>query len=235
MLFTYKVIDSEGREKTGKIDSHSKSSAIDSLQGRGYIVVSIKGEDEGGIFDRKFTFGGVSNKEIVILSKQLSILFTAQVSALKIFRMLSSEAGNDILKDAMTEIASDISDGSSLTAAMAKHPKVFTSFYVNMVGAGEEAGKLSQTFEFLADYLERAYEVTSKAKSALIYPSFVLGVFVIVMYLMLTMVIPKIAEMLISNGNELPIPTKIVIAMSNFLVDYGLFFIILLGIGGYFL
>jgi type II secretory pathway component PulF len=235
MLFTYKVVDSEGREKTGKIDSHSKEAAISSLQGRGYIVVSIKGEDEGGIFERKITFGGVSNKEIVVLSKQLSILFTAQVSALKIFRMLSEEAGNDILKDAMVEIASDISDGSSLTAAMAKHPKVFSSFYVNMVGAGEEAGKLSQTFSFLADYLERSYEVTSKAKSALIYPSFVMGVFVIVMYLMLTMVIPKIAEMLVNNGQELPIPTKIVIAMSNFLVNYGLFFIISLVIGGYFL
>lgn len=235
MLFTYKVVDSEGRSKEGKIDSHSKEAAVNSLQGRGYIVVSIKGEGEGSIFERKITFGGVSNKEIVILSKQLSILFTAQVSALKIFRMLSGEAGNELLKDAMTEIASDISDGSSLTAAMAKHPKVFSSFYVNMVGAGEEAGKLSQTFNFLADYLERSYEVTSKAKSALIYPSFVMGVFVIVMYLMLTMVIPKIAEMLVSNGQDLPIPTKIVIAMSNFLVNYGLFFIIAVFTGGYFL
>lgn len=235
MLFTYKVVDSEGREKSGKIDSHSKESAISSLQGRGYIVVSIKGEDEGGLFDRKFSFGGVSNKEIVILSKQLSILFTAQVSALKIFRMLSGEADNETLKKAMIEIASDISDGSSLTVAMSKHPKVFSSFYVNMVGAGEEAGKLSQTFEFLADYLERSYEVTSKAKSALIYPSFVLGVFFIVMYMMLTMVIPKIAEMLVKNGKDLPIPTKIVIAMSNFLVNYGLFFIIVLVVGSYFL
>ena len=211
MLFSYKVVDKEGREKTGQIDSHSKEVAINSLQGRGYIIVSIKSEEEKGIFEKKFNFGGVSNKEIVILSQQLSILFTAQVSALKIFRMISGESKNVILSAALTEIASDIADGSSLTAAMAKHPKVFSSFYVNMVAAGEEAGKLSQTFTFLADYLERSYAVTSKAKSALIYPSFVLGVFVIVMYLMLTMVIPKIAGMLSKNGQELPIPTKIVI------------------------
>ena len=236
MLFSYKVVDQEGKSKTGKIDSHSKDAAIASLQSRGYIIISIIAEDEKSFLQGgKINFGGVSNKEIVILSKQLSILFTAQVSALKIFRMLSEETPNEILKEAMVEIASDISDGSSLTAAMAKHPKVFSSFYVNMVGAGEEAGKLSQTFSFLADYLERSYEVTSKAKSALIYPSFVLGIFFIVMYLMLTMVIPKIAKMLTTNGQELPLPTKIVIGMSNFLVNYGLFFILALIVGGYFI
>lgn len=235
MLFSYKVVDKDGRQKTGQIDSHSKEVAINSLQSRGYIIVSIKSEDEKSIFEKNISFGGVSNKEIVILSQQLSILFTAQVSALKIFRMISGESKNPILKNALTEIASDIADGSSLTGAMAKHPKVFSSFYVNMVAAGEEAGKLSQTFTFLADYLERSYAITSKAKSALIYPSFVLGVFVIVMYMMLTMVIPKIAGMLDKNGQELPVPTKIVIWASDFLVNYGLFFIIALIFGGYFL
>jgi type IV pilus assembly protein PilC len=210
MLFNYKIIDTNGNEKIGKIDSHSKDAAINTLQENGSIIISIR-EDGAGIFGKNMVFGRVSNKEIVILSKQLSILFTAQVSALKIFRMLSTETPNVILKNAMVEIASDISDGSSLTDALAKHPKIFSSFYVNMVGAGEEAGKLSETFQFLADYLERSYEVTSKAKSALIYPSFVIGVFFIVMYLMLTMVIPKISEMLTKNGQELPVPTKIVI------------------------
>jgi len=106
--------------------------------------------------------------------------------------------------------------------------KVISSFYVNMVSAGEESGKLSATFTYLADYLERTYELTSKAKGALVYPAFVISVFFIVMYLMLTLVIPKISKILIDSGQELPFFTKIVVGLSNFLANYGLFFIIAL-------
>lgn len=165
--------------------------------------------------------GHVSNKEIVMLSKQLSTLFTAQISAVKIFRMIGSDHKNEIIKNALTQIADDIADGASVAKAMAKHPKVFSSFFVNMIMAGEESGKMSQTFEYLADYMEKTYAVTSKVKGALIYPSFIIVVFFIVMYLMLTMVIPNIADMLVKGGAELPLPTKIVIGVSNFLVDYG--------------
>jgi type IV pilus assembly protein PilC len=234
-LFKYVVFDKNGRETKGQIDAHTKDAAITSLQSRGYIISSIKGAEEKTFLERSVTLGGVKNKEIVILSKQLATLFDAQVSAIRIFRMLAEESKNEIIRNALTSIADDISDGSSVANAMVKHPKVFSSFYVNMIAAGEEAGKMSQTFNYLSDYLERSYAVTSKVKGAMIYPSFVLGVFVIVMYLMLTMVIPKIAEMLVSNGGDLPMATKIVIAVSDFLVDYGFIFIGLLVIGGFFL
>lgn len=234
-LFKYVVFDKNSRRTKGQIDAHTKDAAIVSLQNRGYIISSIKGEDDESFLERSISLGGVKNKEIVILSKQLAILFDAQVSAIRIFRMISSEMKNEILRSSLTEIADDISDGSSVANAMKKHPKVFSAFYVNMIAAGEEAGQMSQTFTYLSDYLERSYAVTSKVKGALIYPSFVLGVFFIVMYLMLTLVIPKIAEMLISGGNELPVATEIVIAASDFLVSYGFIFITLLIVGGYFL
>jgi type IV pilus assembly protein PilC len=234
-LFKYIVFDKNGRETKGQIDAHTKDAAISSLQSRGYIISSIKGDDEKTFLEKSVILGGVKNKEIVILSKQLSTLFDAQVSAIRIFRMIAEESSNTIIKNSLTEIADDISDGSSVNNAMQKHPKVFSSFYVNMIAAGEESGQLSQTFEYLSDYLERSYEITRKVKGALIYPVFVLGVFVIVMYLMLTMVIPKISEMLISGGNELPLPTQIVIGTSNFLVNYGFIFVMGLIVGGYFL
>ena len=234
-LFKYTVFDKNGKETKGQIDAHTKDAAIASLQSRGYIISTIKGDDDRGFLEKSISLGRVKNKEIVILSKQLAILFDAQVSAIRIFRMISSEVQNDILRNALTEIADDIADGSSVTNALKKHPKVFSAFYVNMIAAGEESGKMSQTFNYLSDYLERSYAVTSKVKGALIYPSFVLGVFVIVMYLMLTLVIPKISEMLINGGNELPLATEIVIATSDFLVDYGFIFITLLIIGSYFL
>lgn len=210
-LFKYIVFDKNGKKKNGQIDAHTKDAAIASLQSRGYILSSIKSKDEGSFLERTIVLGGVKNKEIVILSKQLATLFDAQVSAIRIFRMISGEGTNNVLKSALTEIADNIADGSSVASAMEKHPKVFSAFYVNMIAAGEESGQMSQTFSYLSDYLERSYAITSKVKGSLIYPAFVLGVFSIVMYLMLTLVIPKISETLISGGNELPIPTKIVI------------------------
>ena len=103
-----------------------------------------------------------------------------------------------------------------------------------MVRAGEESGKLDQTFVFLADYMDRNFELTSKARNALIYPAFISTTFVAVMTLMLTFVIPKIGDILISNGGTLPIYTQITLDFSAFLVDYGIFILIALIIGGYF-
>ena len=112
--------------------------------------------------------------------------------------------------------------GNSISKALAKHPDVFTDFYVNMVRAGEETGKLDQTFMYLADHLDRNYEVVSKAKNALIYPAFVIAVFVGVMVLMFTTIIPKIKGVLIDSGQSLPIYTQVVFGISDFFINYGL-------------
>ena len=233
-LFKYSAIDRDGNDRRGEIEAHNQDIAITSLQERGYIISSIKSSEQGNLLEMNITIGGVKNKDIVILSKQLSTLFEAQVSALRVFRLISAETESPMLREALTDVAADISDGSSITNALKKHPKVFSNFYVNMVASGEESGKLSETFTYLAEYLDRSYELTSKAKSALVYPSFIISVFFMVMYLMLTMVIPKIAKILVDAGQELPFATKITIGLSNFLVDYGLFFIIGLIVGGFF-
>lgn len=232
-LFNYEAVDREGNPRSGEIEAHNIDVAISSLQNRGLIISEIKPADKKSLFETNITLGGVKNKDIVILSKQLSTLFEAQVSALRVFRLLAKEAESAVLRQALDTVASDISDGSSVTQALSKHPKVFSTFYVNMVAAGEESGKLSATFTYLADYLDRSYELTSKAKNALVYPAFVISVFFIVMYLMLTLVIPKISQILIDSGQELPIFTKIVVAFSNFLAAYGLFFVAGLAIFGF--
>src|SRR5262245_20449665 len=220
MLFNYKAIDSTGAEKSGSIDAVNVDVAINSLQRRGLIISEIKSaEDEGGLLSRNLTiFQRVSNKDVVILSRQMSTLFSAQVSALRIFRLLSTEAENPALQTILSEVADDLQGGSSISKALSKHPKVFSPFYVNMVKAGEESGKLDETFVYLADYLDRNYAVTSKAKNALIYPAFVIFTFVVVMVLMLTLVIPKISAILESAGQTVPIYTRIVIGMSTFVV-----------------
>lgn len=236
MLFVYKALDQDGNEREGTIDALSMDVAVTALQRRNLIVSSIQPAEQGGILSFEIElFAGVSNREIVILSRQIATLFEAQVSALRVFRLLATEMDNQKLTKVLTSIADDIQGGNPISKAMAKHPKVFTKFYTNMVKAGEEAGRLSETFTFLADYLDRTYEVQNKAQNALIYPAFVIGTFVVVMVLMLTMVIPRISSILIDSGQEIPLYTQIVIALSQFFVNYGFFLLIGLAVGGFFL
>lgn len=235
MLFKYKVVDGQGNQKEGEIDAPSKDIAISGLQRRGFIVISIVEEGNKKSFLQISLFEKVPMKDVVILSRQISTLFGAEVSALKAFSMLASNAENKLLARKLNEITSDLQSGVSISGSLAKHPEVFSDFYVNMVKVGEETGKLNETFGHLADYLNRQYALTTKTKNALIYPVFVIFTFFVVMGLMFTVVIPKLSSIILDAGQEPPVYTKIVIAMSDFFVNYGFLFIIFLILSGFWL
>ena len=237
MLFNYEAIDNTGAQKVGSIDAVNVDIAISSLQRRGLIITNVKEAGTSSSFLSKniSIFDHVSTKDVVILSRQLSTLFEAQGSALRIFRLLGAETENHVLNAKLTIIADDLQSGSSISQALAKHPKIFNEFYVSMVKAGEESGKLDETFQYLADYLDRAYELSSKVRGALIYPAFVVITFITVMILMFTMVIPKISGILVESGAEIPAYTKVILGISNFLVSYGFILLGILIIVGFFL
>ncbi len=221
MLFKYKAIDASGNKKEGEIDAINEEVAINSLHRRGLFLYSITSAEKKSLLQTNITFfERVKNKEIIILSRQIATLFESQVSALRIFRLLGAETPNPLLKRKMAAITDDLQAGNSIAKALSKHPDVFSSFYINMVRAGEESGKLDRTFVYLADYLDRTYEVTSKARNALVYPAFVVGVFIVVMLLIFLFVIPQISQVLIESGQDVPIYTKVIIAMSSFVVNY---------------
>jgi len=235
MLFKYKAIDDKGVNKEGGIDAPNRDMAISGLQRRGLVVISIREESEKkSIFQFSF-FEKVKMKDVVVLSRQISTLFEAQVSALKAFTMLAVNTENKLLGRKLTQIGDDLQAGVSISGALARHPDVFSDFYINMVKVGEETGKLNQTFLHLAEYLDRQYSLTSKTRNALIYPAFVVGTFFVVMTLMFTVVIPKLSAIILDSGQPPPIFTKIVIAVSNLFVHYGFFVLILLVFLGIFL
>jgi len=233
MLFKYKSVDDKGIKKEGEIDAPNRDLAISGLQRRGLIIIAIaESEAEKSLFKMSF-FEKVSTKDIVILSRQIATLFEAQVSALKAFSMLAANAENKLLGKKLVEVGDDLQSGVSISGALGKHPEVFSEFYVNMVKAGEETGKLNQTFLHLSEYLDRQYALTSKTKNALIYPLFVILTFFVVMTLMFVVVIPKLSGILLDSGQEIPIYTKIIIAISDFFVNYGfiaLIFVIIFGV-----
>jgi len=235
MLFKYKIVDQEGKETEGRIDAISEEIAISSLQNRGFVISHIKEVGKGGLFGFNFSFfERVSNKDIVILSKQIASLFGAQVSALRVFRLLADETENRVLGRTLKQVSDDIQGGNSISVSLSKHPKVFSEFYVNMVKSGEESGNLNEAFLYLAEHLDKSFELMSKAKNALIYPVFVIIVFIVVMILMFVMVVPKISAILADSGQELPFLTKMVINISEFFVTYGIFVLIILVVGGFF-
>lgn len=235
MLFRYQALDQNGSPQEGTVDAVSRDVAISSLQRRGLSVSLVEPVDKPSQGLNLTLFESVSNKDVVLLSRQIATLFQAQVSALRVFRLLASEAEKPLMQRVLTEVADDLQAGSPISKSLSKHPKVFSDFYVNMVKSGEESGRLDETFLYLADYLDRTYEIVSKARNALIYPAFVISTFVVVMILMMTMVIPRISQILIDSGQDIPVYTKVVIAMSNFFVDYGVLLLIIVVIGGYFL
>lgn len=227
MLFSYRAIDQDGHEREGTIEALSEEVAVSALQRRNLVISSItSGEKGASSFFEIEIFSRISSKEVVILSRQIATLFEAQVSALRIFRLLAAEVDNRALSRILTQVADDVQGGSPISKALGKHPAAFSAFYVNMVKSGEESGKLSETFSHLADHLDRSYEIISKAENALIYPIFVVGVFFAVMALVLTLVIPKITAVLVESGQEIPVYTQIVIGFSNFLVNYGIFLVL---------
>lgn len=223
MIFKYEAITGTGEKKNGTVEAINRDLAILAIQRKGLIVSLVYEENNNkSLFNLKFFEQKVKMKDVVIMSRQISTLFEAQVSALKIFTLLSENTANKTLAKILTEVSDDVQAGMTISTALAKHPAVFSDFYVNMIKSGEESGKLIQVFSFLADYLDRQYQLTAKTKNALVYPAFVIGVFIIVIVLMFVVVIPKLTDIITESSKAIPFSTKVIMWLSNLLIHYGL-------------
>src|SRR3990167_1831431 len=228
-LYRYQAKTPEGETKAGTIEAASLELAVSSLQLRGLVIIALE-PAEGRMSwwqQAAASFERVKSRDIVVLSRQFATLFEAKVPVVQALRVLIDETSNQTLKKHLSEVLSDIQGGISVSSAMSKHPQAFSNFYVNMVRSGEESGKLEEIFGYLADYLERSYDLATKAPNALIYPAFILSAFIVIITLMLVVVIPQLSSILSETGQEVPIYTRIVIGFSNFLREFGVFLIVL--------
>ncbi|MEK7162328.1 MAG: type II secretion system F family protein [Patescibacteria group bacterium] len=169
-LYSYQARTPEGEVRAGTIEAPSLDLAVSALQRRSFVIVSLTPAEEKVPWYRRevWRLGGIKLKDIVILSRQLAILFEAKVPIIDSLKILAAESLKPKLRQALGEISTDIQGGFSITQALAKRPDIFSEFYINMVRSGEESGKLEEVFLYLADYLERSYELLSKARNALI-------------------------------------------------------------------
>ncbi|MBI4215561.1 MAG: type II secretion system F family protein [Parcubacteria group bacterium] len=232
-LFEYKGQDTHGKFVEGVIDAPALEFAADLLSEQGITVVSL--------YPRKTSWLAqylaiditqrVSYKDIVIFSRQLAVMVGATVPIVKALRILVKQTENVNLKSVISEIADDVEAGMKLSLALSRHPKVFNDFFINMVKSGETSGKLGDVLNFLADQQEKDYDLLSRIQGAMIYPLIIVAGMFIVGAVMMIFVVPQITGLLKEMGVQLPITTRILIAVSDFFVGYWWLILILLAAG----
>lgn len=221
MKYKYKIFAQDTSIREGFTEDVSRENVITKLQSEGNIVINVEETliDESANIFEKFN-KKITTKDIVISTKQLSTLIGGGVQILRSFRLLSTEASSVGLAERYKIIGDDIQSGMQVYKAMARHGDVFDSFFISMVRSGEETGKLKETFEYLAEYIERNYELVQKTKKALTYPTFVIITFFIVMMIMALFVLPKLVNLITEQGQEVPAFTKAIIFVSDALKQY---------------
>ncbi|MBU4284968.1 type II secretion system F family protein [Patescibacteria group bacterium] len=231
MKFNYQARTKEEKTQTGIIEAGSRESAIEILQRLDLVVIFLEKTSAIPFYARTLKiFQKVKVKELTLFYRQLSILFEANVSPLDSLGILAKQIINPLFKEVILQVEGDVKGGESLSQALGKHPKVFFSFYVNVVKAGEATGNLSDVLKYLADHAEREYNLTSKVKGAFTYPIAIFAMFLVVGTLMMIFVVPQLTSMIQELGQELPMPTRVLIFVSNILRSW-LWLVVLIIIG----
>ncbi len=229
--FEWKGTARNGQTQTGVLVADSKDAVIAMMRRQQIVVTAVK-EKGKEIALPKFG-GGVPQQSIAIFTRQFSVMIDAGLPLVQCLEILGNQQDNKTFKRVLIQIRSDVESGSNLADSMRKHPKVFSDLYTNMVAAGEAGGILDTILQRLANYIEKAVKLNGQVKSAMIYPVAVISIACIVVAVILWKVIPVFASLFESLGAELPMPTRVVIALSNFIADFW-WLIMLLFVAGWF-
>jgi len=228
-LFEYKAKDSDGRVKSGMVDATSESLAQNTLAEQGLFVTSLKQRKQKSFGPA--VLNRVKAKDVVIFSRQFSVMVSASIPIVQALKVLIDQTENITLKLVISEVADEVNGGSKLSDALGKRYKIFDQFYVSVVRAGETSGKLDEVLNYLADEMEKDYDMMHKIRGAMIYPIFILSGLSIVGVVMMVWVIPKLTSMIVETGGDLPLATRVIMAISGFMQSYWwLLAIIIMGI-----
>lgn len=209
-VFNYIAKDHQGLKLSGTVEAADQREAISVMHKKGLIVISIA---EAKV--KKLKSKGVKLDDLVVFSRQLATMVESGINLVQALNILGEQAENKTLAAVTMKIREDIEGGASLHEALDKHPKIFSTLYVNMVKAGETSGLLDEILDRVATYLEKSSALQRKVKSSLVYPSVVVSMAVIITMVLLVKVVPTFTGIFNSLGGTLPIPTQILIAISD--------------------
>ncbi len=221
--YQYQGRNLKGDKVSGQIDAATAELAADALANKGVIPLSLTEGSSSSALDldlSKLFVRSVPLEVLVIFCRQLYSLTKAGVPLLRSMRGLTQNTANKQLQEALEEVCNELTNGRGLSSSLQMHPNVFSSLFVSMIGVGENTGRLDQALLQLANYYEQEVETRKRIKTAMRYPTFVIAFITIAMFVLNTQVIPQFTGMFAKFGVELPLPTRVLIATSNFFVNY---------------
>ena len=227
MKYAYTAYTKDKKLVKGQLEAASGEAATNLLGYGGYQVLTLKEIvpffDAGQMFAR---FNRIKPMEIVMFSRQLALLLESGTDIVTSLELLQSQVTNQSLKKAITQVISDIRGGSSLSAAMRKHPRAFSQLYHRAISAGEQSGNMDVVLRQMADHTERGAIVEKKIKGALLYPIVILVTAVAVVGLLVYFVLPNFTDLYRAMGSELPLLPSMLIAISDWIQQYGLYLLV---------
>jgi type IV pilus assembly protein PilC len=227
MDYQYIAYTQDKKLVQGKLSAATEEAASSLLNYGGYQVVSLKLVTPFFNAEKlRSRLYRMKAKEIIMFSRQLALLLESGTDIVTALDLLQSQVTNSAFKKAIGELASDIRSGSSLSAAMSKHPRIFPEIYYRTIAAGEQGGNMDVVLRQMADYLERGATTEKKVKGALMYPMMLAVIGVVVVSIMVTFVMPSFVSLYSSFGAELPLPTRLVISLSDWLNHNGLYLLL---------
>ena len=228
--FAYQARNSAGQIVQGTIDAVTEDQAIISLHQKELLVLELHLAEKSALHSNLFAFfDRPSRKDIIIFTRQLATLIEADVPLMEALTILDRQTERDSFRRVISAVIGSVEGGASLSSALADHAHVFNPFFTSMVHVGEMAGKLQETLSYLADYLERSASITSKIRGAVFYPVFVLISMIVVGVVMMTTVIPQLLTIIADSGvTELPLPTRMLIGITDFFTNYLVFVVVVI-------
>lgn len=233
MEFVYQAKNQQGELVEGKVEAPSEDQAVNVLHQRNLVVLSLE-QAQKAIFERDLgsVFSKPNQKDVVLFTRQLATIVEADIPLVEGLHTLERQADKPSFKKVISSVASSIEGGATLSAALSEHDKVFGTFYVSLVKAGEVAGKIQTSLLYLADYLERSASLNSKIRGALAYPAFVLFALIVVTIIMMTTVLPQLLTIIKDAGiQDIPLSTQILIKVTNFFNRFIIIILALLALG----
>jgi type IV pilus assembly protein PilC len=214
--FRYEVLDGSGEVRSGSLEAESEAAVVARLHRMGYTPLSVSAKPTTGMHkELSLLPKRVRLKDLAIMSRQFATMIGAGLSLLRVLGVLAEQTENSRLAEALRTIRGDVETGAALSDALGRHPKIFPPLMVSMVQAGEVGGFLDRALESVADNLEAEVKLRSKVKSAMTYPIVVGVVAVLLVTAMLLFIVPTFRDLFADLGGTLPLPTRIVVWMSD--------------------
>lgn len=227
-LFYYKSIDKEGNTVEDTVEFGNKYEVYELIKNKGDRVVSVREVPKKAFsFSMEISlFTSVKMHDKIVFARNLSQMIDAGLPITRGLSIMERQAKKGILKKTLGDLQDSLSKGNTLSDSMSKHPKIFSTLFISMIRAGEESGNLSLALKNVSMQMEKTYLLTKKIKGAMMYPAVIFSLMIVIAVLMMVYMVPTLTETFTGLGVELPLSTRIIIMISNFLKGYFLFVIL---------